>query len=330
MSDALFSKFCKGTHSAGESGCNNPKCKGIDLCVAGCATCPDFVAAWNGAMNDCCKGQHAVSGGCENEGCRGLALCAADCVGCPDFIERHGHQHASSRGGVGGVIGDDSKQWWSRSGSRIKLYMACLAGPADPATRNDISLMRGLQEKFDVPQENMWLLLENQVSLASVHATIGDLAASCTAADVAVVYIGGHGSAASQDHDYRLESYRGRAEGEVIAAKLWACPCPLFVIIDSCHSAAFINDAVATAKAKNARVVCPEMVILASTQADNEAQTGWRIVAALHDAWLRGDDAKAPTQVATSVAATLRTGNERQRAQWAHIVGGELVSSTLH
>jgi hypothetical protein len=38
----------------------------------------------------------------------------------------------------------------------------------------------------------------------------------------------------------------------------------------------------------------------------------------------------APIQVATSVTATLRTGNERQRAQWAHIVGGELLSSTLH
>eukprot|EP00906_Rhabdomonas_costata_P007972 RCo011387 len=71
--------FCKGSHSVdGPDGCGNESCRGRELCVPTCATCPDF-------PNVHCQANHSVDDGCGNEDCRGQTYCVASCHDCPDF-----------------------------------------------------------------------------------------------------------------------------------------------------------------------------------------------------------------------------------------------------
>jgi hypothetical protein len=41
-----------------------------------------------------------------------------------------------------------------RSNVSIKVFMACLAGPADPNVRNDYALVDAFKQKLGVPAEN--------------------------------------------------------------------------------------------------------------------------------------------------------------------------------
>ncbi len=71
--------------------------------------------------------------------------------------------------------------------------MACLAGPADPSTRSDITLI----EKFKdagAPQDNIWVFLELQYTPSSILAALADAADEniCHEGDIMFLYLAGN------------------------------------------------------------------------------------------------------------------------------------------
>jgi hypothetical protein len=169
-------------------------------------------------------------------------------------------------------------------------------------------------------------LLEKQVTDRSVHATLADLADALQPSDVAFVYIGGHGTATADKYEfeYRLGSHHALARGEIIAANIWACPCPVFLVVDSCHSGTMLNDLMRHAHDHRDTILCPQLVAVASTESWCAAKTGWSLISMLHGHLLT-DTPSPPQLVAKSIAAELRTSLEKQRPQYVIFQGGKVV-----
>jgi len=200
-----------------------------------------------------------------------------------------------------------------RPAHTIKVYMACLAGPADPAARNDITLIDEFV-KAGVPNENIWRLLERQCTPTSIGPTLHDAASEnvCQEGDILVVYLGGHGSGGSGSA-YSLATWQGHTYSSTILDAIADTKAEVFMIVDSCHSGAMIDDAKAYFQSRS---YTPKITILASTQSWSPARTGWRILQMLVDHVSSGKFI-TPLQVSEYVVENLRTTLETQRAQLA-------------
>jgi len=197
----------------------------------------------------------------------------------------------------------------------IKVFMACLAGPADPATRNDITLIEKFKEA-GIPQDNIWLLLERQCTPLSILASLADAASENISheGDIIFLYLGGHGSGGSGS-DYSLATWQGGTKSGDVLKAIAKCKAEIFMVVDSCHSGAMIDDA---KKFFGDDGYKPKMTILASTQADNSACTGWKLIQMLVDHVGSGKYI-TPASVGQYVVDNLRTSLETQKAQLATI-----------
>lgn len=309
--------FCAGKHPvSGEKGCFNEACHGHKKCVPGCFSCPDYVHHVRSSppTNEHCAGKHPVDGkrGCHNAGCRGRQVCAPDCFTCPDYVA---HQTGGAplppeprpeNGHSTTLFGQH------RSSGSIKTFMACLAGPADPETRNDIELMDKFRHEHHVMPQHQWMFLEHQASQPAVTAALDDATDPevIFPDDFLFVYLGGHGSAEHGSTGYRLGTYKGSVRGEDVARLVCRVPCRVFLIADSCHSGAMINDVKEHLKDNPLR--CESLTILTSIQAELPATTGWKLIQFL----IEGLSSDAPEEdLARLVCAQLRTSTKQQRAQ---------------
>ena len=197
----------------------------------------------------------------------------------------------------------------------IKVFMACLAGPADPATRNDTTLIEKFKEA-GVPQDNIWCLLERQCTPKSIIANLSDAASENISHenDIMLIYLGGHGNGGS-GKDYSLATWEGfTMSGDVLRA-ISKCKAEIFMVVDSCHSGAMIDDAKRFFGSEKSK---PKMTILTSTQADNSACTGWKLIQMLVDHVGSGKYI-TPASVGQYVVDNLKTSLETQKAQLATI-----------
>ena len=86
-----------------------------------------------------------------------------------------------------------------RATQSIKVFLACLAGPADPQTRNDVLLI----EKFKtigVPPQNILALYEYQCSRLSIYYSLLNMVLNCNPGDILFLYLGGHGSVSNGEY----------------------------------------------------------------------------------------------------------------------------------
>ena len=330
MDQARKNTVCKGKHPVdGKYGCGNNDCRGLDLCVETCLTCPNYRGV---VANTVCKGQHPVTGGCSNELCRGLTLCRQDCYTCPDYV--------ASKAAPTLLYGEE------RCSRAVKVFMACMAGPADPTKRNDITWMNNFTDLHNVPQENKWMLLvrnslspapppssskissddpftprhtptekqEKQCTPKSILATLSDCIDTVVEpGDLLIVYLGGHGTATG-GQDYGLFSYVANTRGPDLAPIICSSKCEVFLIVDSCYSGAIITD-LQNYLEQNPDAERPDLRVLTSVQKDLSAQTGWRLLQMLID--YQGPSSKISIpELCTTITSTLRTPNEQQRAQY--------------
>ncbi|KAI9007604.1 hypothetical protein DFJ74DRAFT_688443 [Hyaloraphidium curvatum] len=296
------SPLCRGDHPVdGKKGCGNEPCRGLDLCVADCPGCP-------GHAHPACRGKHPADGpgGCGTAACRGRKRCVRTCP-CPDA-----------------ALGDRSGFFGGRKGKDIFVYVACLAGPADPAQRNDIRFVEGLMRRHGIPQENVYMLLERQCTSRAILATLADCVETVGPGQVLFLYLGGHGHPADGNSHWSLGSY-GATGGADIAALLARCCGEVFVVTDSCHSGGFALDLKATLARDPANWMSPRLTFLGSAQASVVAQTGWKLVAMLIEC-AEGD--RAPREAARFVCGGLRTPERTQRAQLCFFEGREVVEET--
>ncbi len=264
--------------------------------------------------NTFCSGGHPVSGenGCHNEGCSGLDLCAPDCFTCPDYV-RQSLRVASLPTEPRAENGHSTSLFGQqRSSGSIKTFMACLAGPADPEVRNDIELMDKFRSVHHVLPQHQWMFLEQQATQPTVTSALSDATDPelIYPDDFLFVYLGGHGSAEHGSTGYRLGTYKGSVQGEDVARLVCRVPCRVFLIADSCHSGALINDV--KAHLEENPLGCESLTVLTSIQAELAATTGWQLIQFLIDGL--SDD--APEQdLARRVCDELRTSTKKQRAQ---------------
>lgn len=297
-------EFCKGKHPVhGKGGCENDECKGHKFCVPTCLGCPD-------AFHPLCKGEHSVhdDDGCGNEDCAGRRFCCLTCETCPDAVE------AEDEGFFGG-----------RDGADIKLYMACLAGPADPDERNDIRFFNEMREGYSIPQDNIWMLLEKQCTSRSILATLADCIDGVEEGQAVFVYLGGHGSSGDGEAKWSLGSY-GATYGVDVAPILARCKGEVFVVTDSCHSGAFHRDLKAVLAKDKASWAPSRLTALGSVQASITAMTGWRLLDMLIDSAMTAE--RTPRQTCRHAVKTLRTPQPPQRAQFCFFDGAEVVEET--
>lgn len=303
----MDSANCKGEHPVhGPGGCGNEACKGRKVCVSSCTGCPDN-------YHPACKGEHPVDGpdGCGSDECRGKKLCWLTCQGCPDAAHE-GEEEAE--GFFGG-----------RAGADVKLYMACLAGPADPADRNDIRFFDELRESYEIPHENIWRLLERQCTERSILTTLADCVETVEPGQMLFAYLGGHGSSEDGTAQWSLGSY-GETRGVDVAPLVARCKGEVFVVTDSCHSGAFLRD-LKNVLGKSPRAWAPPRVTaLGSVQASLTAMTGWRLIDLLIDSAIQAE--RTPRETALHVVKTLRTPQAKQRAQLCFFEGRRVVEET--
>ena len=168
-----------------------------------------------------------------------------------------------------------------RPASSIKVFMACLAGPADPMTRNDIILIDKLHKEIGVPRENIWMFLERQCTPNAIYESLKVAAEICNDEnDILFVYLGGHGSRKQSEvyqesgnkFEYNLGTWGGSTPSSLVLKAIQTVKCPVFMVVDSCYSGQMIDDA------KSYFLHAPlahELYVLTSTQNDKSAQTGW-------------------------------------------------------
>jgi hypothetical protein len=260
-----------------------------------------------------CKGEHPVDGpnGCGSDACRGKKLCWCTCQGCPDAS--HGSEKESP-GFFGG-----------RAGADVKLYMACLAGPADPAARNDIRFFNELRQSYEIPQDNIWMLLERQCTARSILATLADCVDTVESGQILFLYLGGHGSSENDTSHWSLGSY-GATRGVDVAPLVARCKGEVFVVTDSCHSGAFLRD-LKDVLAKNPGAWAPSRVTaLSSVQASLTAMTGWQLLDLLTGSAITAK--RTPRETARYVVETLRTPQAKQRAQLCFFQSTRVVQET--
>lgn len=210
-----------------------------------------------------------------------------------------------------------------RLASSIKVFMACLAGPADPLTRNDIKLIDRLNSEVGIPRDNTWMFLERQCTPNVIKESLTVATGTCQPKeDFLFVYLGGHGSRKSSDvfgksgngYEYVLGTWGGGTSSELVLKAIENAKCPVFMVVDSCHSGQMIPDAKSFFENKSH----PTIYILASTQSDNSAQTGWKLIQKLIDHMVDGSkkqDVNATT-IGMDVVDTLVTSLQGQKAQF--------------
>lgn len=176
-----------------------------------------------------------------------------------------------------------------RVASSIKVFMACLAGPADPLYRPDISLIKKFEE-IGVPNDNIYMLLEKQCTPTVIEACLKNLVKFSENDDVLFVYIGGHGNyylkkdmkdEGNKTRNYYLCTHEGCTESfKVLEILSKSKASEINIVIDSCYSGQFIMDFINefAEDFKDKKVK-----LLASTNWNMSAKTGWRIVDYLND-----------------------------------------------
>src|SRR3989338_9716010 len=139
-----------------------------------------------------------------------------------------------------------------RPASSIKVFMACLAGPADPLTRNDIILIDRLNKEVGVPRENTWMFLERQCTPKAIFESLKVAAGVCNDEnDILFVYLGGHGcrkknsvcESTGNSYEYNLSTWEGSTPSSLILEAIEKIKCPVFMVVDSCYSGQMIDDA---------------------------------------------------------------------------------------
>jgi len=196
-----------------------------------------------------------------------------------------------------------------RPASSIKVFMACMAGPADPSTRNDITLIETFI-KAGVPREYIWMFLERQATKGTISECLPTCVDVCDPDDILFVYLGGHGSGPSDE--YHLCTWGGGTGSSIVLSAIQQCKCPVFMVVDSCYAGQMIEDAKAMDN-------LPPLTICASVQRDSPASTGWRLIQYLIDHVSSGDYV-TPMQISSYIVENLRTPNPNQRAQcWTNI-----------
>eukprot|EP00906_Rhabdomonas_costata_P007973 RCo011388 len=335
--------FCKGSHSVdGPDGCGNESCRGRELCVPTCATCPDF-------PNVHCQANHSVDDGCGNEDCRGQTYCVASCHDCPDFqpvieLARAGAsleqlfararvplsqvQSPSSLSSLSYPVFHPSPGFSPSSSSSkvtrlfgrewpptsVRAFMACLAGPADPSVRNDQELMDKLHQTQGVPVSNICTLLEEQATRSNVISSLTRFVTGCSAGGLLFVYLGGHGNSTDGYSDWGLGTWEEDTRGPEVAPLICNVPSRVFAVADSCHSGAFIHDV--EAHLATHPLMCESLTVLASTQSNQSASTGWKLLQYLIDGMTDESNlATSEIALAQHVVDNLRTSNPKQRAQ---------------
>jgi hypothetical protein len=154
----------------------------------------------------------------------------------------------------------------------IRVVLACLAGPADPAVRNDLHLLAKFEEA-GVPRENMTVLLERQCTPTGVTWALDNAVKNTHEGDFLFVYLGGHGK---PDNHYSLCTWEGATTADMILKSLSRVDekVPVFLVIDSCYSGN-LNEYL---RSEYKGPLPSELHLLHSTQAGTVAYTGWRLI----------------------------------------------------
>jgi hypothetical protein len=125
-----------------------------------------------------------------------------------------------------------------RSSQSIKMLVACLAGPADPEERNDISLVNKFKD-LGVPTENIYMLIETQCIPSIIQACLTNLVKNSRQGDILFLYLGGHGSRLFNhlnQPQYALCTYESLLPSSFILDPLQYLNSDVFTVIDSCYS----------------------------------------------------------------------------------------------
>ncbi len=196
-----------------------------------------------------------------------------------------------------------------RPARTIKILLVCLAGPADPAVRNDTVLI----DKFikaGVPRENIWMLLEKQSTPKTISAALKNIVSKNVLApdDILFIYLGGHGTAKGQ---YYLATWEGFTPSSLVLSEIEKTSAQVFMVIDSCYSGNMILDAKKWFKRKRK----PRLSILTSVQANKTAYTGWRLISLLIENITKGTYV-SPQSIGKNIVKKLRTSASYQRAQY--------------
>ncbi len=202
-----------------------------------------------------------------------------------------------------------------RKPQSIKVFLACLAGAADPSSRNDIQLMQRFAQS-GIPQENLWMFLEHQVERKSIKASLKSACHTCAPDDFLFIYVGGNGLSDSNysKKGYGLYCVNGKPiRGRDVLKSISKCLGEVFLIVDSGFSGQMIEDA-KTFFAKRS-FQGKKLSILTSTQANNTACTGWKLVQLLIDQLFSGSICSAK-EVGLFVVENLKTSLENQIAQF--------------
>jgi len=193
-----------------------------------------------------------------------------------------------------------------RVASSIKVLLACLAGPADPNVRNDIILINKFKE-IGVPSENIFMLLERQCTPDMIKASLQNLVYNSQEGDIIFIYLGGHGN--KKIDGYYLSTWEGKTCSKDILPILQNCKSEIFMVVDSCYSGQMIED---FKKQKNS----PKTSILASTQSDQSAYSGWKLLQMLIENIFNIDSSfSEPKTIMNYIEKNFITSSETQKAQ---------------
>jgi len=194
-----------------------------------------------------------------------------------------------------------------RTTQSIKVFVACMAGPADPLERNDIELVK----KFDsigVPPENIFLLLEKQCTPKTIQVNLENIVESLNEGDILFLYVGGHGS--NHKGFYELCTWGGYTNSHLIMSCLKNCKSEVFLIIDSCFSGLMIEDV------KNCKFSLKNNLhLLSSTHHDLPAWTGWKLIKMLIENIFINDYSDAKT-IGNFISKYFSTSNPQQKANF--------------
>lgn len=208
-----------------------------------------------------------------------------------------------------------------RPSSTIKVFMACLAGPADPLKRTDIGFIDDFY-KIGVPYENIHMLLETQCTPKVILANLENLVSNCQNGDVLVCYLGGHGNRqkrlsidpllclkASSYYEYNLCTYKGCTISTDVFKVLKGCPAEIYLIIDSCYSGQMIEDYLNYHEDLKLNIQ-----FLSSTLCDLSAWTGWLLVDMLRSRIFDQSKNTSFNEVCLDIVQNFKTSSEEQKA----------------
>ena len=201
-----------------------------------------------------------------------------------------------------------------RPACSIKVFMACLAGPADPTVRNDILLIDKFKS-IGVPQENTWLLLEKQCTPKNIKANLENMIYCTNECDIIFIYLGGHGN--NSNNQYNLCTYDEYTTSTDVLDILTKTKAEVFLIVDSCYSGQIINDFQAYEKH-----ITTTYNILTSTYSNMSAYTGWKLIQLLIDVIFNKDETKAPSilEICKYIQDNLITSLKEQKANHYYLI----------